>query len=142
VLTVSGSKVGLKLCPILVSKWCLVPTATDTHEVPSSKYGGVANVDLMWVYNKDAPYLRIVCTILNLLEQGFNRLLGIPCSAHLFKVVFKIHRGDVAIGGKEMVEHVTSGDVGKANHVIIQNFQVHWFKNIDALLFKACCTEV
>jgi hypothetical protein len=35
-----------------------------------------------------------------------------------------------------MVDHVPSGDVGKTNHVIIQNVQVHWFKNIDDLLFE------
>jgi hypothetical protein len=55
---------------------------------------------------------------------------------------FKIDRGDVAIGAEEMVEHVTKGDVDKAKHVMIQNIQVHWLKNIDELTFNACCTEV
>jgi hypothetical protein len=49
--------------------------------------------------------------------------------------VLTIRCGDVAVGGEEMVEHVPSGDVGKANRVIIQNVQVHWFKNIDDFLF-------
>jgi hypothetical protein len=134
-LTVSGGEVGLKVCPSLVSKWCFVPPATGAHAVPSCQFFCISNVDLLWVSDKDAACLRIIGTILNLLEQGFNRLLGIPCSAHVFKVVLKIDRGDVAIGGEDMVEHVPSGDVGKANHVIIQNVQVHWFKNIDDLLF-------
>jgi hypothetical protein len=54
-----------------------------------------------------------------------------------YKVDFKIHSGDVAVCGEEMVEHVPSVDIGKANHVIIQNVQVHWFKNIDDLLFQS-----
>jgi hypothetical protein len=83
-----------------------------------------------------------VGSILNLFEQGFNRLLGIPCSAHVFKVVFQIYRGDVSIGGEYMVKHGPGRDVGKTNHFIVQNFQVHWFKNSDDLFFCACCTEV
>jgi hypothetical protein len=100
VLTVSGREVGLKLCPSLVSKWCFIPPATGAHEVPSCKYFCISNVDLLWVSNKDTPCLRVIGTILNLLEQGFNRLLGIPCSPHVFKVVFKIHCGYVAVGGE------------------------------------------
>jgi hypothetical protein len=79
----------------------------------------------------------MVGEILNLLEQGFNRLLGIPCAAHVFKVVFQANHGDVPIGAEEMVNHGPYGDVGKTNHVIIQNVQVHWFKNIDDLLFQS-----
>jgi hypothetical protein len=44
-------------------------------------------------------------------------------------------RGDVAVGGEEVVQHVRSGDVGKANNVIIKNVQTRWFKNIDDLFF-------
>jgi hypothetical protein len=36
-----------------------------------------------------------------------------------------------------MAKHVSSGDVGKTNHVIIENVQVHWFKNTDNLLFQS-----
>jgi hypothetical protein len=79
----------------------------------------------MWVSNEDAPCLVVISTILNLLEQGFNRLLGIPCSPHVFKADFKIHRGDVAVGGKKMVHHLSSRDVSRTNHDIIQNVQVH-----------------
>jgi hypothetical protein len=77
------------------------------------------------------PCLRINCTILNLIEQGFNRLLGIPCSAHVFKVDFQINGGDVAVSAEKMVQHVPGGDVGEVNHVAIQNVKMHWFKNTD-----------
>jgi hypothetical protein len=53
----------------------------------------------------------------------------------VFKVVFQIDRGDVSIGGVEMVNHGPGGDVGKTNHVIIQNVQVHWFKNSEDMFF-------
>jgi hypothetical protein len=129
--------VGLKLGPSFVSKWFFVPPATGAHEVPSCKYVCISNVDLLWVSNKDAPCLIVIFTILNLLEQGFNRLLRIPWSPHVFKFDFKIHRGDVAISAEKMVQHVPSGDVGKTNHVIIQNVPVHWFKNTDELLFQS-----
>jgi hypothetical protein len=36
-----------------------------------------------------------------------------------------------------MVKHISSGDVGKTNHVIIQNVQVYWFKNTGNLLFQS-----
>jgi hypothetical protein len=104
--------------------------------VPSCKYVGVSNVDLLWVSNNNAPCLRVICTILNLLEQGFNRLLGIPCSTHVFKVDFKINCRDIAVSAEKMVQHVPSGDVGETNHVVIQNFQIHWLKNTDDLLFQ------
>jgi hypothetical protein len=110
--------------------------------VPSCKYFGVANVDLLWVSNEDAACLRTICTILNLLEQGFNWLLGIPCSAHVFKVDFQINGGDVAVSAEKVVHHVPRGDAGEAEHVFIQNVQIHWFKNTDDFFLKACCTEV
>jgi hypothetical protein len=75
--------------------------------VASCKYFGIANVDFMRVSNEDAACLRIICTILNLLEQGFNLLLGIPCSAHVFKIDFKIHRSDVALSAEEVIQHVS-----------------------------------
>jgi hypothetical protein len=119
VLTVSGRKVGLKLCPRFVSKWFFVPPATGAREVPSCKYVCVSNFDLMCVSNKNAPCLIVIGTILNLLEQGFNGLLGIPCSTHVFKVDFKINRCDVSISAEKMVKDVPSGDVGGPNHVVI-----------------------
>jgi hypothetical protein len=64
----------------------LVPTATGAHEVPCCKDFFIPNVDLLWVTNEDAPFLRIVSTILNLPEESLHWLLGIPGSAHVFKV--------------------------------------------------------
>jgi hypothetical protein len=80
---------------------------------------------------KTPPCFRVIGTILNLLEQGFNRLLGIPCSSHVLKVDFKINRGDVAVSADQMVQHVPSGDVGKVGS-----------KTLMICFFKACCTEV
>jgi hypothetical protein len=85
-----------------------IPPATCAHEVDCCKYVGVANVYLLRVSNEDATCLRIICTILNLLEQGFNWLLGIPRSAHMFKVDFQIHRSDVAVSAEEVIQHVPS----------------------------------
>jgi hypothetical protein len=83
-----------------------IPPATCPHEVASCKYFGVAHVDLLWVSHEDATCLRIICTILNLLEQGFNWLMGIPSSAHVFKVDFKIHSSDAAVSAEEVIQHV------------------------------------
>jgi hypothetical protein len=47
VLTVSGSKVGLDLCPSFLSERLFIPPAAGAHEVPSCKYFGLANVDLL-----------------------------------------------------------------------------------------------
>jgi hypothetical protein len=85
-MTVSGSKVGFELYPSFLDEMLFVPPATCAHEVTSCKYFGVANVELLRVSNEDASCFRIVCTILNLLEKGFNWLLGIPCSAHVLKI--------------------------------------------------------
>jgi hypothetical protein len=83
-----------------------VPQTTCAHEVTRCKYLGVANVDLLRVSNEDASFFRIVCTIANLLEQGFYWLLGIPCSAHLFKFDFKIDCSDVAARFEEVIQHI------------------------------------
>jgi hypothetical protein len=88
VLTVSGEKMRLELSPSFFNVVLFIPPATGAHEVAICKYFGVVNVDLLRVSNEDATCLRIVCTILNLLEQGFNWLLGILSSAHVFKVDF------------------------------------------------------
>jgi hypothetical protein len=48
----------------------------------------IPNVDLLRVNNEDAPCLRIVSTVLNLLEKSLD------C-------------GDVALGLKEVVQHVS-----------------------------------
>jgi hypothetical protein len=85
----------------------LVPPMTCAHEVTSYKYFGVTNIDLLRVSNEDASCFRIVCTILNLLEQGLNWLLGIPCAAHVFKIEFQVDRSDVAVSFEEVIQHVS-----------------------------------
>jgi hypothetical protein len=107
VLTVSGSEVGLELCPSFLDYMLLVPPATCAHEVSSCKYFGVANVDLLRVSSEEAACLRIMDTLFNLIEQGFNWLLGIPCSVHVFKVDFNINRSDVAVSAEEVIQHVS-----------------------------------
>jgi hypothetical protein len=114
-----------------------IPRATCAHEVASCKYFGVSNVDFLRVSNQDATCLRIICIILNLLEQGFNWLLGIPSSAHVFKVDLKIHRSDVAVSAEEVIQHVPCRDIGEADRVVIQNIQIQGFKNTDDLFFQS-----
>jgi hypothetical protein len=84
-----------------------IPPATCAHEVASCKYFGVANVDLLRVSNQDATCLRIIHTVLDLLEQGFNWLLGIPGPSHIFKIDFEIDRSDVAVSAEEVIQHVS-----------------------------------
>jgi hypothetical protein len=84
---VSGSKVGFELCPSFLDLMLLIPPMTCAHGLTSYNYSGVSNVDLLRVSDEDASCLIIICTILNLLEQGLNWLLGIPCLAHVFKMM-------------------------------------------------------
>jgi hypothetical protein len=84
-----------------------VPRTTSAHEVFSCKYLGVANIDLLRVSNEDDSCFRIVGTIFNLLEQGFNWLLGIPCSAHVFKVDLHVDPSDVALSAEKVIQHVS-----------------------------------
>jgi hypothetical protein len=86
VLTVSGGVVGFEVGPSFFSGWFLVQTATGAPEVTCCKYFCIPNVDLLLVTNGDAPCLLIVSTVLNLLEESLHWLLGIPGSAHVFKV--------------------------------------------------------
>jgi hypothetical protein len=135
VLTVSGSEMGFELSPSFFNEMLFIPPATRAHEVPSWKHIGIANVYLLRVSNDDAACLRIIYTILNLLKQGFNWLLGIPCSAHVFTVDLQIHRSDFAVSAEEVIQHVSGWDIGEADHVVIQNVQIHGFKNTDDLFF-------
>jgi hypothetical protein len=107
VLTVSGSKVRFELCPSFFDSMFLVPTTTCAHEVTCCKYFGITNVDLLRVPNEDASCFRIVCKLLNLLEQRFNWLLGIPSSAHVFKIDLQVERSDVAVSFEEVIQHVS-----------------------------------
>jgi hypothetical protein len=97
VLTVSGSKERFELCPSFLNR---------TIKVTSCKDVGIANVDLLRVSNEDASCLKIICTLLNLIEQGFNWLLGIPCSAHVFKIDLQVDRSYVAVSFEEVIQHV------------------------------------
>jgi hypothetical protein len=103
VLTVSSSKVRFELCPSFLDRMLFVLPITCAHEVTSRKYLGVVHIDLLQVSNEDASCFRIVGTILNLFEQGFNWLLGIPCSAHVFKVDLQFDRSDVAVSFEEVI---------------------------------------
>jgi hypothetical protein len=52
---------------------------------------------MLEVNDKDAPCFRIVSTILDLIEQGLNWLLGISSPAHVFKVDLEVDRGDFPV---------------------------------------------
>jgi hypothetical protein len=104
---VSGSRVIFELCPGLLDRMLFFPPTTCTHEMSSCKYLGVDHIDLLRVSNEDASCFRIVCTIFNLLEQGFNWLLGIPRSVHMLKVDLQVDRSDVAVSFEEVIQHVS-----------------------------------
>jgi hypothetical protein len=57
--------------------------------------------------NEDAPCFLIVSTILNLLEESLHWLLGVPSSAHVFRVDLEVDCSDVAVGLKEVVHHAS-----------------------------------
>jgi hypothetical protein len=137
VLTVSDSKVRFELCPSFFDSMFLVPPMTCAHEVTCCKYFGITNVDLLRVPNEDASCIRVVCTILNLLEQGLNWLLGILSSAHVFNINLQVDRSDVAVGFEEVIQRVSRRDIGVANHVVVQDVQIHRLKNTDDLLLQS-----
>jgi hypothetical protein len=107
VLAVSGCEIRFELCPSFFSGRFLVPPATCAHEVTCGEYLCVANVDMLRVTNKDATCLRIVGTVLNMLEEILHWLLGIPSSAHMFKVDLEVDCSDVAVGFEEVIQHVS-----------------------------------
>jgi hypothetical protein len=96
-----------ELGPSFFSGGFLVPPATCAHEVACCKYFCIPNVDLLRVTNKDATGFNIVSTILNLLEESLHWLLGIPSSAHVFKVDLEVDCSDVALGFEEVIQHVS-----------------------------------
>jgi hypothetical protein len=55
----------------------------------------------------------------------------------VFKVVLQIDRVDVSIDDEEMVKHGPGGYVGKTNHEIVQNVQIHWLKNSNCRYGKS-----
>jgi hypothetical protein len=83
----------------------LVPLTTCANDVTCSKYFSIPNVDLLRVANEDAPCFRIVGIILNLLERGLNRLLGIPSPVHVFKVDLEVDCGDVPVSLEEVIQN-------------------------------------
>jgi hypothetical protein len=107
VSTVSGCEVGFEVGPSFFSGGFLVPPATCAHEVACCKYFCVPNIDFLRVTNEDAPCFRVVGTILNLLEESLNWLLGIPSSAHVFKVDLEVDRSDVPVSVKEVIQHAS-----------------------------------
>jgi hypothetical protein len=99
--------VGFELCPSFFSVWFHIPPATCAHEVACCKYFCIPNVDLLRVTDGNAASFRIVSTILNLFEESLHWLLGIPGSAHVFKVDLEVDSGNVAVSLKEVVQHAS-----------------------------------
>jgi hypothetical protein len=54
----------------------------------------------------------------------------------VLKVIIQVYHSDVAIGHEEVIKHGPSGNVGKTNHVLVENVQIHGLKNSDNLFFK------
>jgi hypothetical protein len=48
-----------------------------------------------------------VNTVLNLLKECFNWMLGVPCFAHVFKILLNINSCDTAIREEEVIKHVS-----------------------------------
>jgi hypothetical protein len=67
----------------------------------------VANVDFLRVTNKDASCFRIVGTVLSLLGESLQWLLGIPSSAHVFKVDIEVDCSDVDVGFEEVIQQAS-----------------------------------
>jgi hypothetical protein len=107
VLPVSSCEMGFELGPSFFSGGFLVPPATCSHEVTCGKYFCVGNVDLLRMINKDDTCFRIVSTVLNMLEEILDWLLGIPSSAHVFKVDLEVDCSDVAVGFEQVIQHVS-----------------------------------
>jgi hypothetical protein len=74
---------------------------------PVANYFCIPYVDLLRGIDGDASCLCIVSAVLNLIEEGLHWLLGIPGSAHLLEVDLQVDCCDVAIGFKEVVQHVS-----------------------------------
>jgi hypothetical protein len=106
-LTVSGCEVRFELCPSFFDGMFLVPPTTCTHEVTCCKYCCIPSVDLLRVTNEDAYCFRIVGRILNLLEQGLNRMLRISSPAHVFKIDLEVGRSDVAVSLEEVIQNAS-----------------------------------
>jgi hypothetical protein len=94
-----------------------LPLRTCPNEVAGCKYVGVANAHFLRVSNEDASCLIIICTIFNLIEQGFNWLLWISCWAHMFKNDLKIDRSDVVVSLEEVIQHFSCWDIGNELHL-------------------------
>jgi hypothetical protein len=75
--------------------------------VACSKYLCVPYIYLLRVTNEDAPCFRIVGTVLDLLEEGLDWLIGILSSAHVFKVDLEVDCSDVAVSLEEVIRHVS-----------------------------------
>jgi hypothetical protein len=107
VLTASGCEMRFELGPSFFSGRSLVTPATCAHEVTCGKYFCVSNIDLLRLPNKDATCFIIFGTVLNLLEESLHCLLGIPSSAHVFKVDLEVDCSDVTVGFEEVIQHVS-----------------------------------
>jgi hypothetical protein len=80
----------------------------------------IPNVDLLGVTDEDAPCFQIVSTILDLLEQGLNWLLGIPSLAHVFEVDL-----EVMLASPTMLSFKMSKYIG-SNTLMICFFNACW----------------
>jgi hypothetical protein len=72
-----------------------------------------------------------------MLKEFFNWMLGVPCFAHVLKIMFNINSCDTAIREEEVIKHVSGRGVSKSDKVIIQNFNVHGIYHRYNLLFSA-----
>jgi hypothetical protein len=131
VLAMSSSKVSLEVFQRIFLCFLIIQSTAGAHEIVCGKDLGITHVHLLRMNNYHSSCLRKVSPILNLLEEGLHRFLGVTSLAHLLKIIFSINSGDVAIGEEQVITHFPGCDVYKAYHVVVRNFQVHWLKKSD-----------
>jgi hypothetical protein len=90
-LTVCCSNVSLEIGPSFVCGHFYILSVAHTHETYCGKDLGISHADLLCRTDCSVSCLCVVHTILNLLEQGFHWLSGVPCLAHILKVVSQVH---------------------------------------------------
>jgi hypothetical protein len=79
------------IVPTFFNGWIFISPAAGAHKVPCGKDLCVARIDLLWMPDDDATSLRKVGAVLYLIEKGLHRLLWVPCSTNLLKIVLKVN---------------------------------------------------
>jgi hypothetical protein len=129
--------VDLEDVPSLVRGTYFIPMVAGTMEVSCGEDLGVCSAQLLCLSNSDTSRFCLIHAILDLLEQSFNGLMGIPCLAHVIKVVLQVYCSDADIRQKEVFMYFSCSGVIKSNYIIVHNFKIHGFTYRYNLLFQS-----